>query len=242
MSSERERVRKRLLELAAEDDIVVAAANTGSYVSGNGDEWSDVDLAFSIRGELAPALDRWTELLYQSFGAIHHWDLPFGATVYRVFLLPNCLEVDIAFSPEVEFGPRGPNWRTVFGETAELGQSLPPARDHLVGLAWHHVLHARACIERGKPWQAEWLINGVRDHVLALACVRLGYTARFAKGADLLPREVTAAVEPTLVRSLDEAELRRALAAAAAALAAELEREDAALAARLHPTLEELAS
>ena len=34
MSSERERVRKRLLELAAEDDIVVAAANTGSYVSG----------------------------------------------------------------------------------------------------------------------------------------------------------------------------------------------------------------
>jgi len=58
MSFERERVRKRLLELAAEDDIVVAAANTGSYVSGNGDEWSDIDLAFSIHGELAPALDR----------------------------------------------------------------------------------------------------------------------------------------------------------------------------------------
>jgi hypothetical protein len=72
--------------------------------------------------------------------------------------------------------------------------------------------------------------------------VRLGYTARFAKGADLLPREVTAAVEPTLVRSLDEAELRRALTAAAAALTAELERGDPALAARLRPPLQELAS
>ena len=58
MSSARERVRKRLLELAADDEVVVAAANTGSYVSGSGDEWSDIDLAFSIRGELAPALDR----------------------------------------------------------------------------------------------------------------------------------------------------------------------------------------
>jgi hypothetical protein len=117
----------------------------------------------------------------------------------------------------------------------------PPGRDDLVGLAWHHVLHARICIERGKPWQAEWLINGVRDHVLALACVRLGYPARFAKGADLLPQEVTAAVEPTLVRSLDEAELRRALAAASAALTVELERTDEALAERLRPVLEELA-
>lgn len=240
MSTERDRVRERLLELAAADDDVAGAANTGSYVSGSGDEWSDIDLAFAIRGELAPALERWTELLYESFAAIHHWDLPFGSTIYRVFLLPNCLEVDIAFTPEAEFGPRGPNWRTVFGETVELAQGGPPASDDLVGLAWHHVLHARACIERGKPWQAEWLIGGVREHVLALACLRLGHTTRFAKGNDLLPSELTAPLEATLVRSLDNDELHRALAAAADALVAELERTDSALATRLRPTLEAL--
>jgi hypothetical protein len=240
MSAERDRARKRLLELASADKGVTAAANTGSYVSGGGDEWSDIDLAFAIRGELAPALDRWTELLYQSFAAIHHWDLPFGSTIYRVFLLPNCLEVDIAFTPEAEFGPRGPNWRTVFGETVELAQAGPQTRDELVGLAWHHVLHARACIVRGKPWQAEWLIGGVREHVLALACLRLGHTTRYAKGTDLLPPELTAPLEETLVRSLDEDELRRALAAAAFALVAELERTDSALAARLRPTIEAL--
>lgn len=238
---ERDAVRRRLLELALEDPTVGAAAITGSAAAGSADRWSDIDLAFAIRGDMPRALLHWTSVLYADFAALHHWDLPFGSSIYRVFLLPGCLEVDIAFTPEADFGPRGPNWRTVFGETVEVPTTEPPSRDDLVGLAWHHVLHARICIERGKPWQAEWLIGGVREHVLALACVRLGYSARFAKGTDLLPPDVTAAVEQALVRSLDEAELRRALGVAAGVLTAELERTDEALAERLRPTLAELA-
>jgi hypothetical protein len=53
---------------------------------------------------------------------------------------------------------------------------------------------------------------------------------------------VSGPVEGTLVRSLDEAELRRALAAAAGALLAELERTDEDLAASLRPVLEESAT
>lgn len=240
-TEERERVRERLVELARADVRVTAAAFTGSHVVGGSDEWSDIDLAVAIRGELAPALDHWTELLYRDFAALHHWDLPFASTVYRVFLLSGCLEVDIAFTPEADFGPRGPRWRTVFGETVELTLGAPSRRDDLIGRAWHHVLHARACIEREKPWQAEYLISGIRDQVLALACLRLGYTALYAKGADLLPRELTDPLEATLVRSLDAGELRCALAAATAALTAEIERTDPTLAARLRPVLEEMA-
>jgi hypothetical protein len=241
-ADERDRVRERLLELAAADPGVAAAAITGSYAAGAGDEWSDIDLAFAIDGELPEALERWTQRLYGDFHALHNWDLPFGSTIYRVFLLPGCLEVDIAFTPTAEFGPRGPNWRTVFGETVELAPGAPPRPDDLVGLAWHHVLHARACIERDKPWQAEWLISGIRDHVLALACLRFDHATNYAKGADLLPREISAPLEATLVRSLDEAELRRALAATTAALTDELERIEPALADRLQPTLAELAA
>jgi predicted nucleotidyltransferase len=237
---ERDLVRQRLLDLAEGDAGVVAAAVTGSYAAGAADDWSDIDLAFAISGELQPALEHWTEILYRDFAALHHWDLPFGSTVYRVFLLPACLEVDIAFTPAAEFGPRGPNWRTVFGQTVEVAPGPPSRRDDLVGLAWHHVLHARVCIERAKPWQAEYWISGVRDQVLALACMRLGHTTSYAKGAHLLPPEVTAPLEATLVRSLDEAELRRALAAAGSALTAELERTEPALSALLSPMLEEL--
>jgi hypothetical protein len=238
--AQRDRVRERLLELAESDPGVAAAAITGSYATGEGDEWSDIDLAFAIPGQLAESLDRWTELLYGDFGALHRWDLPWGSTVYRVFLLPDCLEVDIAFAPVAEFGPRGPKWRAVFGESVDVTPSPPPRSDDLVGLAWHHVLHARACIERGKPWQAEWLISGVRDHVLTLACLRLGLTTSFAKGTDLLPPEVTEPVEATLVRSIDEVELRRALGAAVSALTDELKRTEPELAIRLQATLVEL--
>lgn len=160
--------------------------------------------------------------------------------MYRVFLLPGCLEVDIAFTPAADFGPRGPNWQTVFGESADPGPAIGPRSNDLIGLAWHHVLHARACIERGKPWQGEYLISGVRDQVLALACRRLGHTATYAKGADLLPSELTATLQATLVRSLDDAELRRALSAVTNELATELDRTDPTLAARLWPTLAEL--
>jgi hypothetical protein len=233
-------VRQRLLDRAETDDDVVAAAITGSYAVGNADEWSDIDLAFGIAGALPDALERWTEVLYRDFDAIHHWDLPWGATVYRVFLLPGWLQVDIAFTPAAEFGPRGPNWRTVFGETVEVPPTPPAQRDTLAGWAWVSALHARRCIERGKPWQAERFITGIREHALALACLRLGHPVQYAKGTDLLPRDLTAPYEQTLVRSLEENELRRALAAAADALATELELSDPPLAATLRPMLDEL--
>jgi len=240
--NERDQLREQLLGLARTDSRVSAAAITGSHAAGGGDRWSDIDLAFSIHGELAPALQHWTDVLYQQFAALHHWDLPFASTIYRVFLLPGGLEVDIAFTPASDFGPRGPNWRTVFGETVAPAPSGLPNRDELIGLAWHHVLHARACIDRRKPWQAEYLISGARHYVLALACLRSGFPTRHGKGDDLLPRELTAPLDAALVRSLEEGELRRALAAVTSALITELERNDPALAARLRPPLAELAT
>lgn len=234
---ERDRIRDRLLELADGDPEIVGAAVTGSFATAGGDEWSDVDLAFATAGDVWGAIERWTALVYDDFAAVHHWDLRLAASVYRVFLLATGLELDIAFTPAADFGPRGPNWRTVFGEAVELPTSGPVERDELIGLGWHHVLHARACIGRGKPWQAEWLIGGARSSVLALACRRLGYETRYAKGVDRLPAELTSPLEETLVRSLDVAELRRALAAVSAALATELRRTDPQLADRLAPVL-----
>jgi hypothetical protein len=172
---------------------------------------------------------------------VHHWDLPWGSTVYRVFLLATGLEVDVAFTPESDFGPRGPNWRTVFGETVQVAPTPPPSADEVAGLAWNYALSARKYIARGKLWQAEWMISGVRDQMVTLACLRLGHPFRFARGADLLPAEVLEPMEAALVRSVDEAELNRALAGAIAALSDELERTDPALAARLRPVLAEAA-
>jgi hypothetical protein len=236
---DRAAVQARLLELAALDARVVAAAVIGSGAWGEADRFSDIDLGFGVSGPLPPVIDSWTARMYDSFSAVHHWDLTSGASLYRVFLLPGWLEVDLSFTPAESFGPRGPAFRVVFGQTHESAPAPQPSPD--AGMAWHHLWHARVSLERFRWWQAEHWIGAARGQIVALACARLGHPVAYARGAHLLPESVTRPLEATLVRFLDPAELRRALAATAGALAAELSISDPALAARLNPMLEELA-
>ena len=236
--AERERVREWLLELAEADERIVAAAETGSLAAGSHDAWSDVDLAFAVNegADLHETLHEWTTRLESELAAVHHWDLAFRGSVYRVFLLADGLEVDLAFVPQAEFGPRGPAFRIVFGEGERHEPSLVEP-NHLVGLGWHHLLHARAAIERGQPWKAEFYVSAARDHVLALACLRHGEDAEYARGIDRMPGSATEPLEGSLVRSLDPDELRRALAAVGTAYIHELDDE---LAARIAPIVEAL--
>ncbi|MEV4536556.1 hypothetical protein AB0J82_22490 [Asanoa sp. NPDC049518] len=230
---ERDFTRDRLLSLAVGDAAIVGAAVTGSDAVQGGDRWSDIDLVFGVEGSLETTMRRWTELIHHAFDAVHHWDLHAGSAVYRVFLLANGLEADIAFVPAAEFGPHGPSWRTVFGHPAPAKEALAPNRRTLTGMGWHHALHASVCIQRRRWWQAEHWISALRSQILALACLRLGHPTSYAKGAHLLPDEVTAPLAETLVRALDEAELTRALNAATSALVAEISLVDPALSSRL---------
>lgn len=238
---ERDEVRERIIAMAKSDPRVTAGALIGSTAAGLGDQWSDIDLTFGIAEgtRLQTVLDEWTTWFDRELGALQHWDLPFGPSIYRVFLLPSGLEVDVSVTPQPEFHPRSPRWRTLFGRAGELQPSPPADPQNLIGQGWHLVLHSRAAIERGKPWHAEYCISELRDHTLALLCLRLGESTAYAKGVDRLPPSVTAPVAEALVRSLEEPELRRALAVATACFLAELEAWDAALCARLKPILQE---
>jgi hypothetical protein len=242
--AERDAVRARLLDRAREDAQVVAAAITGSGAAGSEDAFSDIDLSFGIADGVAldEVMARWSEALEDEFDAIHHWDLPFGQTIFRVFLLASGLQVDIAFTPATKFGAYGPNFRPVFGEHFDREPDPPPTGAELVGLAWLFVVHAGRCIERDKLWQAENMIGAARNRVLEMACVRLGLPHAYGRGVDRLPSDVKAALEPALARSLEPDELRRALRALAAALLQEVRAFDAELAQRLSGPIEEASS
>ena len=86
------------------------------------------------------------------------------------------------------------------------------------------------------------MISGIRDHVLALACLRHGVSPHQGRGMDQLPPDATAAVAGGLVRSLDPAELSRAFRVVARALLGEAGRADGQLAGRLAGPLDELAA
>lgn len=236
----RTRIQDQLIRYAESDPAVTAAAWTGSTADGTVDAWSDTDLVLAVRGDLARTVDRWTAWLVGEHDAQHHWDLTAAPAVVRVFLLPHWLEIDLTFAPEEHFGPRGHRWQTIFGEARAVERFADPQPNQLTGMVWHHALHAWICLRRDRWWQAEHWISALRDHTLTLACIRLGLPAAYAKGAHFLPAELTVPLEATLVQSLDEPELRRALGAAIEAACAELTRSDPPLAARLNPMLAEL--
>jgi len=247
-TEQRDSVRDRVLEMAKADPRVTGGALVGSLAGDAEDEWSDIDITFAIAGgtSLETVLDEWTQVLERELGALHHWDLRSGPSIYRVFLLPSGLEIDLSVTPEKDFGARGPRFRPLFGIARQPDTAPQPAQPptieaarFMIGLGWHHVLHARSSIERGKPWRAEYWISGIRDETLALMCLRLGVEASEARGIDRLPGSVTAPLEMALVRSLDEPELRRALATATGCFLNEVELWDPALCKRLKPLLKE---
>jgi hypothetical protein len=239
---ERQRLKDVLISAAQLDEQISAAALTGSAASGTEDRWSDIDLALGLvpEADLAAVLAAWTKAMYRDHGAVHHTDLRRGGTIYRVFLLANTQQVDIAFSPAAEFGAIGPSFRLLFGTAQEQKQAWDPAAVDLVGMGWLYALHARSSIARGKVWQAEYMISGVRDHVLTLACLRHGVPASQGRGMDQLPPAITTPLAAALVRSLDAAELTRAFRAAVGALLTEIREVEPDLATRLTDPLMQL--
>jgi hypothetical protein len=238
-SEERSRLRSSLLEFAAGDSRIGGAAITGSAARDGEDRWSDTDLAFGVRNtdRVEEVLSDWTARMYQEHLALHHVDVRAGAWVYRVFLLPNSLQVDLAFVPAAEFRALSPSFRLVSGEAKEPAYAPAPSSAFLVGMGWLYALHARSSIARGKLWQAEYMISGIRDHALALACIRHGLPAAHGRGFDQLPREVTTEFEGSLVRKIESEELVRAFRVAVLGLLAEIQSVDADLATRLRETL-----
>jgi predicted nucleotidyltransferase len=242
-SDHRDGLRRQLLGLAEKDARITGAAVTGSAADGREDRWSDIDLFFGVADDVAldKVLSDWSDYLYGELDALHHFDLEVPSAIHRAFLLPSCLEIDLGFTPAGQFGPRAPHFRAVFGEATQRSPAAPPDPGHVIGLAWHHVLHARSCLERERPWQAEYWISGIRDQALALACLRFGEPAAYAKGADALPVAITGELEDALVRSLEPEELRRALRVAATRLIRELYETDPGQARRLEWPIRELA-
>lgn len=237
----RDAVRAQLLELARADDRVTGAAITGSAAAGREDRWSDIDLFFGVT-DVAAVLADFSSHLYADLGALSHFDLVAGPAAYRGFLLPDRLEVDLGFTPAGDFRGYGTApFSVVFGEPAAPSPAVGPDVGQLAGLLWHHVLHARSSIERGRPWLAEYWISQARFHVLTLAADRHGLDTAYAKGADALPQPVKESLGAGLVLGLEPEELSRALQAVTAAAVTELRHHDAAAAERLRKPLLALA-
>jgi hypothetical protein len=238
----RARVRAELLDYATRDRRVSGAAITGSAAADGEDKWSDIDLAFGLadHADQANVLSDWTGYMYEKHLALHHLDVVAGSWIYRVFLLPGTLQVDLAFVSATDFRPLAPTFRLIHG-TANESRVFPTATPGgVIGLGWLYALHARTCIARTRLWQAEYMVSGVRDHALALACIRHGLPAVHGRGIDRLPKEITTQFEEALVREISTEELSRAFRVTLALFRVEIDAADEKLGERLQETLDSL--
>lgn len=241
---DRRRLRDRLISAARGDARISGAALTGSAALDREDRWSDIDLALCVRADVdrAAVITDWTDRMYSEHGAVDHLDVAQGDALYRVFLLADTLQVDLSFWPEAQFGAIGPSFRLLFGAAAPRAATAAPTVAELTGMGWLYALHARSSIARDRAWQAEYMISGTRNQVLALACLRHDLPTAQGRGIDLLPTHITEPIESAIVRSLDSLELKRAFAAVIDALLVEVTLADRALADRLAQPLRHLAS
>lgn len=228
---QRDALRERVLGLAEEDARVVAGAAVGSLAVDQGDRFSDLDLTFAVADgvPVTAVLAEWTTVLVDELDAVQLADLEHGPTIYRVFLLPDALQLDLSMTPAAQFLPAGPRFRLLFGATSTVPSGAParagglfiptPAvAGDLFGWGVTYALHTRACIERRRVWQAEHYVGAVRDHALALACLREGRTPVQARGSDDLTPETLGRFAGTHVGAVEPEALRAALAASVSAL------------------------
>jgi hypothetical protein len=238
-SQRREQIRDELVAAARADSRIGGAAHLGSAALGQLDRWSDIDLALCLApdADLNHVLAYWTTRLYRDYAAVANHDVRHGNILYRVFLLDNSLQVDLSFWPANELRAMGPKFSLIFGAAAEpISASLPDSND-LIGMAWLYALHVRSSIARSRLLQAEYMLGGMRDNVLALMCKRQGVAAVQGRGLDDLTEKQKQRAAECLARSLEPNELKRAFRLTVDALLDEVRYADSGLATKLEGTL-----
>lgn len=241
---QRERIREELIAAAKADSRVAGAAHLGSAALGLQDRWSDIDLALALApgADLNEVLADWTNRLHRDHAAVAHYDVRRGSILYRVFLLGNTLQVDLSFWPANELRAIGPKFSLIFGSAGEPTSAPVPDSNDLIGMAWLYALHVRSSIARSRLLQAEHMLSGMRDNVLALMCKHQGVPAAQGRGLDDLTEEQKLRAADCRACSLEPVELQRAFRATTDVFLDELRCADAELAARLEDPLNIIAN
>jgi hypothetical protein len=209
----REKARNYILDLANSDKRIVAAGVIGSYAADKQDRWSDIDLTFGVDDSYSinELLEEWTSRITTDLNAVRLFDIQRSKTVYRVFLLDDCLQVDISFTPVSAFASNGQNFKLLFGSFIDNNSVNKPSIYDLAGYAVHHALRARVCIERKRFWNAEYWLSAARDHALTIAALKAEADTSYGKGYDDLPSEVLERFNASFVTTLQRDELFRCL-------------------------------
>ena len=124
---QRDALRERVLRLAHEAERVVAGAVVGSHAVDGGDRFSDLDLTYGVaeQARVADVLADWTHTLIDELAAVQLAELERGPITYRVFLLPDLLQLDLSMAPAASFRLAGPRSGFCSAKRRQAGPRVP---------------------------------------------------------------------------------------------------------------------
>lgn len=225
----------QLVAAVRADSQLEAAAVVGSAALGREGKWSDIDLAIRLATDLSPedAVDQWTSRMDEIHDAVAHLDVWADRTLFRVFILASSLQIDWSFWLAKDFAASDESFRLPFDIANEPTPSSAKTTKSLIWMGWLYALHARSSIARGRALQAISMVNGKRDQVTALICLRHHLPSHQNRGVDDLPDDLKQSIAETAPRGLDLAELHRAFSLLASALLVEADNIDLIQGSRL---------
>jgi len=239
----REELCGRLVEAALHDPQVDGAALLGSAARGTEDRWSDIDLALRLAPGVDPSsvADRWARQLRQEEVVIDPLDLHASGALYRVFLLASTLQVDLSFWPHGQLVTGGAPIRLLFGQADDTAAPRfgEDTTKHLQ-MTWLYALHVRSALARGRSWQAIWMLEGIRNNLISMYCLRHGLPTHEGRGVDALPSTLRAELATTLITSTDTDDLRGSFRALIDSVLTETARQSLLVPAGLDHLLDEL--
>lgn len=194
-------VQKQIIDFAKSDSNIIDCAIVGSESVGNDDKWSDVDLTFGYENDadVNQILRDWSKMMLEVFDANKLFDLSYKESLYRVFLLPNALQVDLSFTPSEHFGAITDNFKLIFGNQRKREFKSLPEINSIAGYTILFALKTRTSTEREKYWQAEYYLSKCRENIMILKCLKENLNSFDGRSFDELPPRFLQQIQNTLI-------------------------------------------
>lgn len=244
------RVLDELTAALMDDERIAGAVLVGSGAAGFKDRYSDIDLAVLVGDEsrVDEVYADWWRRIHALFPIVDAFEEQ-PRHLYG-FLLDRFLELDVGFQGEAGLYERKPQWRILFDRRGVTLSLMKPrekpavdqaaAHEKRMQSSWYYVLHCMNSIQRGQPLRASFFIATLRDEAALMAGLSRGLRTgvdSYFKDTDLLPDEVRRRIGEALPRSLNPAELLRALKATVDVYYGEAENLDVKLGMDRAPSL-----
>lgn len=209
----RSNVQDVIIDLAKRDKRITDCAVVGSEAISQNDDWSDIDLTFGVSDDvdITVILSDWNCIMAKQFDAHVLFDLPHRQSIYRVYLLPNALQVDLSFTPTKYFGALTKKFKLIYGNVKR--QEIVPIPEYktIYGYAVLYALKTRCALERMKVWQSYYYLGKYREYIMQLKCIEVNVDSKDGRGYGDLPTSFLTDIQQSLTSKMDTDSIRDSL-------------------------------